>query len=1082
MSHVTPSELVVSWGWKVLDRDDDDNNDGEEVVVQRTRSIASSSSLLLLARAAAESNEDEDEIECRLTQLLSSLSHLSFNESSPPPSRGITTATIAYNATSPPPSALLLMVDWIWNCFMINGNCNSKSNTDNHHHQQQQQQQHLASSLSSFIYHKEWMIAIEAMSLLLFSIVPHSSSSASSCTTTTTGTTAATATTTTWSTMDTPIHQHCLTISSWRLHAIVLDAWIAWDSNNRSNNLTNNNNHLMVDNVTHKLMLAHFYLLLMNLSMKQHGNNSLSLLSPPPSSVSPSSSSSSSSYVFRPRRWQSIVCHTIRCYQQLCSYYQQQQQQQHMNKTMNEKKDREIDSDDDVDDDSHELSLTSIIVLSQLSILRLWSHYLLPTCFHLLHQLHHVHHHQSQQQQHNTKSMSASISLSPSSSSSSSFDHLWWWNHVMGIQTVALLATTTQLIQYVSCHWECRQYWKMWNHHYHPHPHQDNHDHDKKDRVAGDNHHPLRSHDDIPYHHPQVHQSTFTNLSSYCTHHLHESVDHIIMLHFNSRSSNSSTCCCSCCAYHPSTDDTWEEQLSHYQNHHYIGDMDVLLLLCNTPRRFTQWNHIYLLYSQYTQSHHEPQSFVSLSSLPSSSSFSSSSVSLIACYINDQHINNTMMHPCEAAVAWWTSGTLREIKHALQYNGYGDDYDDDDEVDDPSSNEIHTMDQGNVEQPSHDQQQMMKTLRHRLDFVCELSTRWDTLGSSILVAIIWTSLSSPSSSLSSPVLSRIQSLAVAKQWYLAFPHVTQLLMPATTLMHNNHDNDNEAHVVEPETTSLDCFVALQCGFHLLSILIELTPRYTIHVPINLTINTAVDPFSLDSPVGACQVLINHIVAPAMKREKPASLTVPARRYHHSSSSSLSSSSLLFLSSDSRGYVPYGADAYRLLKKLVAVFVPSTQLLLIRVLIRDCPYSNMRSKIMDLLQDIVNWHDVSNKSAIDGDIHNVWLYLEALFAKLEHAIDAMQCSNEDGSNDHVKQQFAIMVAEDCEVYVSLFNVMRRWKLYMHTNPSIHHFPDRLHRLYFALNSLIKCEKDDNSSDAPYGSYCFGLLLLSIEALL
>jgi hypothetical protein len=470
MTHVTPSELVLSWGWKVLDRDDDDDdNDGEEVVVQRTRSIASSSSLLLLARAAAESNEDEDEdeIECRLTQLLSSLSHLSFNESSPPSSRGITTATIAYNATSPPPSALLLMVDWIWNCFTINGNCNSKSTTDNHNHHQQQ---HLASSLSSFIHHKEWMIAVEAMSLLLFSIVPHSSSSASSCTTTSTGTTAATATTTTWSTIGTPIHQHCLTISSWRLHAIVLDAWIEWDNNNRSN-ITNINNHWMVDNVTHKLMLAHVYLLLMNLSMKQHGNNGLSLLSPPPSSVTPSSSSSSSTYVFRPRRWQSIICHTIRCYQQLCSYYQQQQQQQQqMNKTMNEKKDKEIDSDDDVDDNSRELSLTSIIVLSQLSIMRLWSHYLLPTCIHLLHRLHHAHHRQQQhQQQHNTNSMCASFT-------SSSSDHIWWWNHVMGIQTVALLATTTQLIQYVTCHWICRQYWKMWNHH---DDGRDHHDHDK---------------------------------------------------------------------------------------------------------------------------------------------------------------------------------------------------------------------------------------------------------------------------------------------------------------------------------------------------------------------------------------------------------------------------------------------------------------------------------------------------------------------------------------------------------------------------------------------------------------------------
>jgi hypothetical protein len=69
------------------------------------------------------------------------------------------------------------------------------------------------------------------------------------------------------------------------------------------------------------------------------------------------------------------------------------------------------------------------------------------------------------------------------------------------------------------------------------------------------------------------------------------------------------------------------------------------------------------------------------------------------------------------------------------------------------------------------------------------------------------SSSSLPSSLPSPLLSLIQSLAVAKQSYLAFPHVEHLLMPASTLIDSNHDDDSEAHVAEPETTSLDCFVA-----------------------------------------------------------------------------------------------------------------------------------------------------------------------------------------------------------------------------------------------------------------------------------
>jgi H+/gluconate symporter-like permease len=61
-------------------------------------------------------------------------------------------------------------------------------------------------------------------------------------------------------------------------------------------------------------------------------------------------------------------------------------QEEKTNKTTNYKK---IDDDDNNNNNSHDLSLTSIIVLSQLSIVRLWSHYLLPTCFYLLHQLHH---------------------------------------------------------------------------------------------------------------------------------------------------------------------------------------------------------------------------------------------------------------------------------------------------------------------------------------------------------------------------------------------------------------------------------------------------------------------------------------------------------------------------------------------------------------------------------------------------------------------------------------------------------------------------------------------------------------------
>jgi hypothetical protein len=56
-----PSELVVSWGWKVSDHDDCDSNDGEKVVVQRTTSSLSSLASAAAA-AAAESNEDEDEI------------------------------------------------------------------------------------------------------------------------------------------------------------------------------------------------------------------------------------------------------------------------------------------------------------------------------------------------------------------------------------------------------------------------------------------------------------------------------------------------------------------------------------------------------------------------------------------------------------------------------------------------------------------------------------------------------------------------------------------------------------------------------------------------------------------------------------------------------------------------------------------------------------------------------------------------------------------------------------------------------------------------------------------------------------
>jgi hypothetical protein len=153
-----------------------------------------------------------------------------------------------------------------------------------------------------------------------------------------------------------------------------------------------------------------------------------------------------------------------------------------------------------------------------------------------------------------------------------------------------------------------------------------------------------------------------------------------------------------------------------------------------------------------------------------------------------------------------------------------------------------------------------------------------------------------------------------------------------------------------------------------------------------------------------------------------------------------------------------------------------------VLIRDCSYSNLRPKTIDLLRDIVNWYDVSSKSSSEADIHNVWVYLETLLVTLESAVAVVQYKSNDNSNDHVKQPFTIFVVENCEVYVSLFNILRRWKLYKHTNPAIPHLSDRLHRLQLGLNSFVNRVNDDSTIYAPHRSYCIGLLLLSIEALL
>jgi hypothetical protein len=66
-----------------------------------------------------------------------------------------------------------------------------------------------------------------------------------------------------------------------------------------------------------------------------------------------------------------------------------------------------------------------------------------------------------------------------------------------------------------------------------------------------------------------------------------------------------------------------------------------------------------------------------------------------------------------------------------------------------------------------------------------------------------------------------------------------------------------------------------------------------------------------------------------------------------------------------------------------------------------------------------------------------VYLETRLATLEHAVDVVQYNSNDNSNDHVKHQFTKFVAEDCEVYVARFNMLRRSKLYKHMNPAIRH---------------------------------------------
>lgn len=259
---------------------------------------------------------------------------------------------------------------------------------------------------------------------------------------------------------------------------------------------------------------------------------------------------------------------------------------------------------------------------------------------------------------------------------------------------------------------------------------------------------------------------------------------------------------------------------------------------------------------------------------------------------------------------------------------------------------------------------------------------------------------------------RPQIFSGSHLWHLLFPSVSILL-------NMNECIDSQLH-----------------GFVLLQHLLSLVPPASLATP---------SPKRPNNPQGTFQLLSNRIVADAASKQDGSS-----------------SISLL----------PNGAQAFQLMKGLLAKYQPRDQVRIVRQLHEQCPHQGLKPKIVDLFRDIVNWND-SKALAM------AWSFLQSRIQSLEedYVVVRSNRDDDDGSSSHAtiaNPQNLIMEAED---FVAVIGLLRLWYMIRKTPTGV---PNLETRLSIVQQAVVHAMSTHHQSSLDI--FRLGLLESAIQLLL
>jgi hypothetical protein len=265
----------------------------------------------------------------------------------------------------------------------------------------------------------------------------------------------------------------------------------------------------------------------------------------------------------------------------------------------------------------------------------------------------------------------------------------------------------------------------------------------------------------------------------------------------------------------------------------------------------------------------------------------------------------------------------------------------------------------------------------RRERVSHMETLWSDQGIAVLVAASWNNM-------------RPLVWSHSYTWKNFFPYVSILLLG------EDSDDDDDA-----DDLSGDIQIQLS-GYRLLENL-QTCPDRCLHLT---------SPTAPDSPVGTFQLLSNRMLLVASSgRPGPSAILTDE--------------------------LPDAAQTYQWMKKLIRKYVPKAQVSVIQQLVQDCPHPGLHPKLLDLLQDFVNWDAVTMLEI------EVWGWIDQRF------LQELESHVKERSKGNFVIQDAESVIQNVELYGAALGLMHRWILLKKTPPLLQDLSGRLSRCLTTL---------------------------------